>query len=209
MLIFIGIDLSINSSGICVSSYDNDLKLIQNKFFIVKPDKLSKKEKVAQEKYADIISYVTYNKTDLAQFKDNNHMSEYHKTLNMLEILHKIYQAISEYIDDIDNTIYVCQEGISYGSTLRTKSVFDLAGLNYLLRSLFIDTEDIHHFIIATPAEIKKFATGKGNANKTMMMNVFNMLFDDLDIPKKDDIADAFFMASYAKHIYETTKGRT
>ena len=93
------------------------------------------------------------------------------------------------------------QEGISYGSSIRTKSIFDLAGLNYLLRNIFIHYRDCV-FTIATPANIKKFATGKGNAKKQQIIEAFLSQYNKLkQIPKVDDIADAYFMAQFARHL--------
>ena len=81
--------------------------------------------------------------------------------------------------------------------------MFDLAGLNYLLRNTFINSNICNYFIIAAPSEIKKFATGKGNASKEMMVSMFSCIFPDLQLPKIDDICDAYFMANYASKLFE------
>ena len=112
----------------------------------------------------------------------------------------KIKQLVCFDISTYD-TAYVLQEGISYGSSIRTKSIFDLAGLNYLLRNVFIHC-DGYVFTIATPANIKKFATGKGNAKKQMIVENFLQQHKKLScIPKVDDIADAYFMAQFARNL--------
>ena len=55
--------------------------------------------------------------------------------------------------------------------------------------------------IVGTPGEIKKFATGNGNANKDLILSCFKMIYPDLDLPKLDDIADAYFMGMFAKKV--------
>ena len=42
MDVFVGIDPSLNSTGLCILKYDNEEK-ISEYFAIIKPDKLSKK----------------------------------------------------------------------------------------------------------------------------------------------------------------------
>ena len=123
----------------------------------------------------------------------------------MINVCKCIKDIVSKYIANHNGVLntYVCQEGISYGSTVKTKSVFDLAGLNYLLRNTFINSSVCNYFVIASPSEIKKFATGKGNANKEMMVNMFSCIFPNLQLPKIDDICDAYFMANYASKLFE------
>ena len=96
---------------------------------------------------------------------------------------------------------FIVIEGISYGSSIRTKSVFDLAGLNYLIRYKLIKAFDHSKFTIIPPSELKKFTTGKGNANKDTIVALFQLLYPNLSVPKLDDIADAYFMSNYAKHM--------
>ena len=122
----------------------------------------------------------------------------------MISIVNKIKECIYDNIQGREHYIlYMVQEGISYGSSIRTKSVFDLAGLNYMIRKEFINKEDIR-FFISPPTHIKKFATGIGNCKKEQVIELFKMIQPNLskNIPKVDDIADAYFMAKYARQIY-------
>lgn len=200
MIVFIGVDPSINSTGLCIQFWEDNIK-IKEYFAIIKPDKLTKKEQLAQDEYL-FFDYVLYKRYDLKQF-DNNHDHEYHKTLNMISVLDSVIDTIKDNISDINNVeIYIVQEGVSYGSTIRTKSVFDLAGLNYMIRERFIKRDNFH-LTIATPSEIKKFASGNGNCNKEVMINLFKILYPNFNLPKIDDICDAYFMASYAKYLYD------
>lgn len=206
---FIGIDPSINSTGICIQKYDGEQKINEN-FIILKPgDKnkseekwLNKKEKIADSSFQNF-QYCFYPKMDLAPYKDLNHFSEYWKSWNMIMCANTIHSIIKEWTKDNPQKIYIVIEGISYGSVQRTKSIFDLAGLNYLVRNKFINNDYI--FTIATPSEIKKFATGNGNSKKEIMIDLFNISHPEFNIiPKIDDISDAWFMSNYAFYIKDS-----
>ena len=186
-----GVDPSINSSGICIQFWEDNSK-VKEYFAIVKPDKLTKKEQKAHDAYL-FFDYVLYK---------NNHEHEHYKTLNMIAVLDKIIETVKDNVSDKNVEIYVVQEGVSYGSTLKTKSVFDLAGLNFMIRERFLK-DDRFHLTIATPSEIKKYSSGNGNCKKEVMIDLFKILYPDFDLPKIDDICDAYFMASYAKYLYD------
>ena len=53
--------------------------------------------------------------------------------------------------------------------------------------------------LIAPAGHVKKFATGNGSADKDTMITVFEAIHPELDVPKKDDIADAWFMSLMAE----------
>lgn len=197
-ILYIGIDPSINSTGITIARYENNVE-VEIKFYIIKNGKLTKRESAANDTL-DNFEYVIYDKIDLKQFKDDNHVFEYYKTKNMVEVVNTIYDLILNEVKKYSAIVNVVIEGISYGSSIRTKSIFDLAGLNYMIRYKLI-TGDIQHLnlSIATPSNIKKYATGKGNANKESIMTIFKYIFPEMqNIPKLDDIADSYFMAYFA-----------
>lgn len=197
-ILYVGIDPSINSTGITIARYENNVEA-EIKFYIIKNGKLTKRESAANDSI-DNFEYIIYNKIDLTQFKDDNHVFEYYKTKNMVEVVNTIYDLILNEVKKYSAIVNVVIEGISYGSSIRTKSIFDLAGLNYMIRYKLI-TCDIQHLnlSIATPSNIKKYATGKGNANKESIMTIFKYIFPEMqNIPKLDDIADSYFMAYFA-----------
>jgi Holliday junction resolvasome RuvABC endonuclease subunit len=201
--IYVGIDPSVNSTGVCISVYDDNDNLLEEKFYIVKPDKLTKKEDAAESKYISKFAYLLYDKEPTNT--DNNSDNERNKAINFMQIVEKVRSIIfqTDYRYYRMNRIYICQEGISYGSSTRTKSIFDLSGLNFMFREMVINSSRGFKpvtLIVATPGEIKKFATGNGNANKELLLECFKATYPDFDIPKMDDIADAYFMAKYAKH---------
>ena len=210
MKYFIGIDPSINSTGICIQKFDNNVKLHED-FIILKPvDKqkseskwLNKKEKNAEDQLENF-QYCFYPKIDLTPYKELNHFGEYWKSKNISVCAKTIKDIVKEWTKDNPEQICIVMEGISYGSSNRTKSIFDLAGLNYLIRDKFIERPDII-FTIATPSNIKKFASGNGNCNKDIIVNLFKQTHTEFDIvPKIDDISDAWFMSNYAKQLYES-----
>ena len=200
-ILYVGIDPSINSTGITIARYENNVE-VEIKFYIIKNGKLTKRESAANDSI-DNFEYIIYNKIDLTQFKDDNHVFEYYKTKNMVEVVNTIYDLILNEVKKYSSAVNVVIEGISYGSSIRTKSIFDLAGLNYMIRYKLI-TSDIQHLnlSIATPSNIKKYATGKGNANKESIMTIFKYIFPEMqNIPKLDDIADSYFMAMFSRDI--------
>ena len=200
-ILYVGIDPSINSTGITIARYENNVE-VEIKFYIIKNGKLTKRESAANDSI-DNFEYIIYNKIDLTQFKDDNHVFEYYKTKNMVEVVNTIYDLILNEVKKYTPAVNVVIEGISYGSSIRTKSIFDLAGLNYMIRYKLI-TSDIQHLnlSIATPSNIKKYATGKGNANKESIMTIFKYIFPEMqNIPKLDDIADSYFMAMFSRDI--------
>ena len=180
-----------------------DNVFVKDMYYIVKPNKLTKKEQKVQDTLINF-DYALYDKIDLDIYKDNNLFLEYWKTINMISIVKKIKECIYDNIQGrYDYVLYIVQEGISYGSSIRTKSVFDLAGLNYMIRNEFINKEEIR-FFISPPTHIKKFATGIGNCKKELIIELFKGINPELSnrLPKVDDIADAYFMAKYARQIY-------
>ena len=200
-ILYVGIDPSINSTGITIARYENNVE-VEIKFYIIKNGKLTKRESAVNDSI-DNFEYIIYNKIDLTQFKDDNHVFEYYKTKNMVEVVNTIYDLILNEVKKYSAIVNVVIEGISYGSSIRTKSIFDLAGLNYMIRYKLI-TGDIQHLnlSIATPSNIKKYATGKGNANKESIMTIFKYIFPEMqNIPKLDDIADSYFMAMFSRDI--------
>ena len=228
--LFIGIDPSINSTGVAIieylSTYPNttgNVKYNYNRksFYVIK-DKLTKKESSIIDNYKrnDFI-FIAYNKRK-APVNATSSDKEVTKTANLRSIIYSIKKTIKTYINNINikcdiNAIrcYVTIESNSYGSSGRTVSLIELAGLNYLIRNLIMDLTEENEFILLTgkkvnisydlfiepPTVIKKFATSRGDADKDLMLYCFSLkneyLYNNLKEFKLDDIADAYFMALY------------
>lgn len=198
MNLYIGIDQSINSTGICVKLYENK-KLIKEHFYII-TNKATKKALTYSETL-DNFDYILYDKKEKSESKDNNEF-EQNKLLNNILITDNILDIIKSNMTSPLDRIYVGMEGISYQSG-QTKSLLDLSGLSTLIRyriyKYFQSHQDnIGELKVFTPSEIKKFASGNGNCSKEVMISLFKTAYKEIaQLPKIDDIADAYWICTY------------
>ena len=202
MNVFIGIDPSINSTGMTIRTDTGFCR-----FFIIKGDKLTKKEKNAQSANFEIFEYCLYQKENVKD-TNNAHERELAKAHNLSTIADTIYNIIEELLQQFRKTstidsVTICMEGISYGS-IHSAAVMDLAGLNYLIRDRLHHHTVVGTLLVTPPAEVKRFYTGSGNANKQLMISTFKGSFPDFDLPKIDDVCDSDGMAKYARNWFET-----
>lgn len=204
MNVFIGIDPSINSTGMTIRNDEGYVR-----FFIIKENHLTKKEKEAAIRHEDIFQYCEYIKENVRDTK-NAYERELAKSHNLSSVADTIYNIIDCILSNmkkenhIDN-ITVCLEGISYGS-IRSAAVMDLAGLNYLIRDRIHHHTVVGTLLICPPGEIKKNFTGQGNATKDMMVATFRGSFPDLDLPKIDDVCDSYAMSLFAEKWFENNR---
>lgn len=201
MNVFIGIDPSINSTGMAIRTDTGYCR-----FFIIKGDKLTKKEKNAQLNNYVIFEYCLYQKENVKD-TNNAHERELAKAHNLSTIADTIYNIIQDVLRQLKkidsvNSITICMEGISYGS-IHSAAVMDLAGLNYLIRDRLHHHTVVGTLLVTPPAEVKRFYTGSGNANKQLMISTFKGSFPDFELPKLDDIADSDSMSKYARDWFE------
>lgn len=204
MNVFIGIDPSINSTGMTIRTDTGFCR-----FFIIKGDKLTKKEKNAQSDNSEIFEYCLYQKENVKD-TNNAHERELAKTHNLSTIADTIYNIIEELLQQFRKTstidsVTICMEGISYGS-IHSAAVMDLAGLNYLIRDRLHHHTVVGTLLVTPPAEVKRFYTGSGNANKQLMISTFKGSFPDFDLPKIDDVCDSEGMAKYARDWFEKNR---
>ena len=204
MNVFIGIDPSINSTGMTIRTDTGFCR-----FFIIKGDKLTKKEKNAQLNNSEIFEYCLYQKENVKD-TNNAHERELAKAHNLSTIADTIYNIIEELLQQLRKTgtidsVTICMEGISYGS-IHSAAVMDLAGLNYLIRDRLHHHTVVGTLLVTPPAEVKRFYTGSGNANKQLMISTFKGSFPDFDLPKIDDVCDSEGMAKYARDWFEKNR---
>ena len=204
MNVFIGIDPSINSTGMTIRTDTGFCR-----FFIIKGDKLTKKEKNAQLNNYEIFEYCLYQKENVKD-TNNAHERELAKAHNLSTIADTIYNIIEELLQQFRKTstidsVTICMEGISYGS-IHSAAVMDLAGLNYLIRDRLHHHTVVGTLLVTPPSEIKRFYTGSGNANKQLMISTFKGSFPDFDLPKIDDVCDSEGMAKYARDWFEKNR---
>lgn len=183
----IGLDLSINSTGICVYSCEN-----KNTEYHIIGSKFTKKTIDSPQ---NIISLTKYTKMDIDK-QSPYHIKESTKTINIYNIANEIEKIVKTYHPQVATI-----EGVSFQSS---GSVVDLAGLNYVVRKILMDNK-IKTFIVS-PTQNKKFATGNGQAEKDVMISAWQKSDPKvLSIPnyiKIDDLADAYFLARYGEHLY-------
>lgn len=197
IILYVGVDQSTNSSGVCIRVVENAVETYKH-FYIIKSEKLTKKEREFNESLMTF-DYLLYDKHDSGKGV-SVYDAERAKTHNFVQIKLVVRDLLSEYEKRYPTAkVVICQEGISYGSK-KTSAVMDLAGLNYLLRLNYYQTD--YDWYIAPPSEIKKFGTGKGNANKDLIVAKFLEVCPEMEAgPKIDDIADAYFMSKYAEYL--------
>ena len=182
-MIIIGIDPSINCTGICV--YDTNKNDCEY-FMII--GKLTKKLSSFKHNKIHICNYDKKTYTD-----DIYSVKEQKKTQNIINICNYIKHIIQKYNPEI-----VYMEGISYGST-SSSALVDLAGLNYCIRNILLECNI--NFEILSPTSVKKFAVGNGGVEKDVMIASWKKLDKNIskitDI-KLDDLADSYFIAHYS-----------
>lgn len=113
------------------------------------------------------------------------------------------YMNITQWaLDKIDDGDIVYMEGYSLGSTGMVFNIAENAGLlkHYMWKNNY-------NFTIVPPTVIKKFATGKGNANKQLLQDCFEestgyyikkkLSMTDKQWNPSSDIIDSFFICKY------------
>lgn len=104
-----------------------------------------------------------------------------------VERLCTIEQQVLDIINEEDIKA-VGIEGYAYGTYMKSEVLGELGGV--LKRAFYLVRLPTY---VIPPTKVKKFATGKGNANKTMVVTSTVMKYN-LDI-KNDNEADAFVIA--------------
>jgi len=172
----VGIDYSLNSPAVCVS---NGSKKFSDCYFYY----LTSKKKYIGKMLENVIGYEhkEYN-GPIERFKN---LSDW--VLHILETLHKKQK---------DKIIFI--EGYSYGS--KGQAIFQIAENGGILKYRL---QKKYNCKTIVPSVIKKFATGKGNADKEMMYDFFKResgedLMKVFDVQKLNnpitDIIDSYYI---------------
>lgn len=176
-----GIDPSINSTGICIWDTLMDI----HKYYLIMSH-APKKMLLAQNENFRIMEYIHHG------WKKTTNLStekEQIKFKNIIQICDYIKQIIS-----ISHPSLVNIEAIAFSAN----GILDqLAGLNYIIRYIMYQNKISLNAI--PPASVKLAATGKGNSGKDIMTQSWKLIqpqFRDLT-GKIDDLADAYFLAHY------------
>ena len=177
-MIIAGIDYSIRTPAICVFAAKNEVFTFKRCRFYFLTD---------TKKYAN--------------FFLNNIQGERAQDWNTEE---ERYKSIADWaLDKIVGCDQIALEGYSFGSKGKVFHIAENTGvLKYKIHNNGIPLE------IIPPTVIKKFATGKGNADKTMMHKSFvqdtNYNLKEIITPDKSmvdnpvsDIVDAYFICKF------------
>lgn len=180
----IGIDPSINCTGVCVWDEEHDI----HAYYMI-PSKMTKKMQSFEHNHVKLIPYPKV-KPSINDYS----VKEYVKFHNIYEVCTRI-----TYILDLFQPNEVLMEGVSYGS-LGSAALVDLCFLNSAIR-MILKQRGIR-FTVVAPTELKKFACSNGGADKNVMIDAWKRLEPDMmDIKdiKVDDLADSYFLAHYKK----------
>ena len=193
MKVFIGIDLSLNSTGICIIK-ENTIKVIS----IFKTENniekiFEKKDHFSLLKKCGDVKIILEGKKNISN--EEYHVKERSKILSFIRLNELIINSIKE---EITEETYIGMEGISFGST--GNSLVDISMVTGILRKDLINNlgGNTERFFVLPPTSIKKFA-GKGNFKKIDMFEA---------IIKENDIDSDFIkMLNSNKNLCVTPKG--
>jgi len=171
----VGLDLSINGSGCVMNQLDSNLDIIETNYMS--------------------FTQVKKNETDkIHYFKKKQFKNSFEQTAWML----------TKFFDFFDGCEYASVEDYAYGAKGRVFSIGEFVG--EVKRFIYWGWDDNNQGMklrLVDPCSIKMWATGRGNATKEDMVDVYDKVRKDplkLDfLPRfkspKDDIVDAFFIA--------------
>ena len=168
-MITIGLDLSINSTGICVND-DGEYH-----YYIITSKRTRKLNKFTN----DHINIIFYDKKET----DSENIRE------IGVLIQQIILSELMFLPDL-----VIMEDVAMGA--RSRSIITLTLLNGYVRRI-LDEMEIK-YITATPTQWKKQMLGNGQADKELTVYHWKKLqpqYSDLEI-KVDDIADAYFLSN-------------
>lgn len=180
-MIKIGLDLSINSTGVCICEDTKDPV-----YYFIIPDKLSKKQKAASQHKR--INFITYDK-----IKGNDDHNINHITSKIMEIIKGL----------LNDDIKVVIEDVALAA--KGASIITLTLLNGWMRCLL--AQNGIDYITVPPTQWKKVMLGNGSADKELIVYCWSAidnsacvaLMNNGIVAKHIDIADAYFLAKYTK----------
>ena len=221
MNLYIGIDYSLNSTGISI--IDGDLL---NVISVFKTDNDINKMLSRNDQFKLLSESLETNLILIKKEKNNSaiyHVSERLKIKSFAYLTDIIVSQISKYSNNPD--VYIAMEGISFGSS--GNSLIDISMSTGILRSKILDIldGDSNRFFVFPPTTIKKFA-GSGSFKKVDMLNSIisnnsesynfikilenniNLIKTKSGVVKKpiEDIVDSVWVAKFLKYTIENEK---
>lgn len=185
-MLHIGIDFSISSPCVCFWNTKQQHLFENCEFFF-----LHSKRSITKINFPSNIYY-----SESSESKDNS--------VRFAENAMALTSEIKKRLDNVKKYV-IMLEGYSMGAKGR---LFDIGEATGIFK-LFLSQENIKPLVIA-PTQIKKLATGKGNANKFQMLEKFMEINTSLhnsewiDVlttekhiqPPLTDLVDSFFIAN-------------
>ena len=188
----IGIDYSLSSPGICVNTSKGEFRYEDCTFYFLTNTK--KYDATFCRPFVTNVRYIgTSHKPYTSEPERYSQIADW--AINII----KSYGDATTGMNRIKPTIQI--EDYSYGSTGRVFHIAENLGLlKYKLKM-----ECGWDYNLIPPSVIKKFATGKGNANKELMIDAFEkdtgtnlaQVFDTTSKSPVSDVADAYFICKY------------
>ena len=108
------------------------------------------------------------------------------------EIYVRLVTLFMQFQDSYDE-VHIAMEGYAMGRTFNREKLGELGGIVKLAHSTVFGTDPT----VVPPTSLKKFITGKGNANKKEVIAAVQSKWQS-DI-KNDNVADAYGLAQYIK----------
>ena len=188
----IGIDYSLSSPGICVNTSEGEFDYEDCTFYFLTNTK--KYDATFCRPYVTNVKYI-----GTAHTPYTSEPERYSQIADWAINIIKSYGDATTGVNGIKPTIQI--EDYSYGSTGRVFHIAENLGLlKYKLKM-----ECGWDYNLIPPSVIKKFATGKGNANKELMIDAFEkdtgtnlaQVFDTTSKSPVSDVADAYFICKY------------
>jgi len=165
----VGLDLSINSTGVTVRDEEST-------FYYLIVSKVTKKTlKKIESNELKPLNIIIYNKEE-----DINR--------NLKKIGDNIMNILSLY--KVDKVVI---EDVALGATY-SRSLIDLTGLNYWIRCLLM--KEGYKFETIPPTKWKKELLGNGQATKDIITDAWKKITGvRVDYNKLDDVADSYFLS--------------
>ena len=194
----IGIDYSLSSPGVCVNTSEGEFKYEDCTFYFLTNTK--KYDGTFKEKIAFGTTAVQYIGSPHQPY--TNEPERYSQIADwVINIIKSQPQLMIGKLWEKRPIIQI--EDYSFGSTGRVFHIAENLGLlKYKLKM-----ECGWDYTLLPPSVIKKFATGKGNANKELMLDAFEkdtgtnlaQVFDTTSKSPVSDVADAYFICKYGE----------
>lgn len=183
-MITIGLDISYNSTGLCIIK--DDAKPI---FYQICPSK---------EKHSASIHFDTYHRE--YSDTDDYSLNELNRIIDAESLARKVREIIRKYVPKTEKC-YIRIEGPMNMAFVRASMKYhngnDMVVINKMVTFFLMKMENTEILILPI-TKIKKSFCGKGNGKKELMIQRFKELFPDFDYTGKyDDIVDAYALATY------------